>query len=162
MAGAFKDFGKKIGQAAKNTAKKSEELIEIQKIKGKISKQESNINDFIKKIGEVVLAKFEAGEPTFDEAEELCNQIMAAREEMANLEEEILELKHIRTCPSCGAENEDEVTFCPKCGFKYEPKPEPEPEPEEEEADEGFKCASCGAGLEEGAAFCPNCGEKTK
>jgi len=157
MASKFKEFGKKIGQAAKNTAKKSEELIEIQKVRSKIKDQENSIDGFIKQIGETALAKFEAGEETFEEAKELCEQIVGAREEIKTLEEKILELKHIRVCPSCGAENEDNVAFCPKCGFKYEPKPEPEPEPEE---DEGLKCGKCGEPIEEGTAFCPNCGEK--
>ena len=158
MSGKFKEFGKKMGQAAKNTAKKSEELIEIQKVKGKIKDHENSINGFIRKIGEVALEKFENGEKTFDEAEELCRQIEEARAAIKDLETEILELRHIRVCPSCGAENEDEVAFCPKCGFKYEPKPEPTPEPEEE----GVKCKGCGNPLEEGTVFCPNCGTKAE
>lgn len=159
MAGKFKDFGKKIGQAAKNTAKKSEELIEIQKVKGKIKDHETSVYGFIKQIGEIALEKHENGEKTFDEADELCKQIEEARESIKGLEAEILELRHIRVCPSCGKENDDEVVFCPKCGFKYEPKPEPEPEPKEG-TEEGNKCKKCGEPLEEDTAFCPNCGEK--
>ncbi len=157
MSGKFKEFGKKIGQAAKNTAKKSEEMIEIQKVKGRIKDQENSIAGFMKKIGEVALEKYENGEKTFDEAEELCKQIDEARAAIKVLEVEILDLRHIRMCPSCGAENDDEVLFCPKCGFKFEPKPEPEPEVK---ADEGLKCKGCGQPIEEGTAFCPNCGEK--
>lgn len=159
MAGKFKEFGKKIGQGVKNTAKKSEELIEIQKVKSKIRDEENKISGFMKQIGEVALAKFENGEKTFDEAHELCEQIMKAREEIKNLDTEIMDLRHIRVCPECGAENEDEVAFCPKCGFKYEPKPEPVVE---EEVEEGPKCSKCGEVLDGETAFCPNCGEKVE
>lgn len=159
MSGKFKEFGKKIGQAAKNTAKKAEEGIEIQKVKGKIKDKENSISGFMKQIGVVALEKYEKGEKTFEEAEELCKQIEEAREAIKDLEGEILELRHIRVCPSCGAENEDEVAFCPKCGFKFEPKPEPEVEVEVEE---GNKCKGCGQVLGDGTVFCPNCGTKAE
>ncbi len=161
MAGMFKDIGKKIGDAAKSTAKKSEEMIETGKIKSKIRENENEIEKMKKEIGEVAYAKYSEGDKIFDEAAVICESIKAAEEKIAELEVEILRLRHVRVCPSCQTEVEDTVAFCPKCGHKFEPLPEPEEEKPEEEAPEKV-CPSCGAEVEEGVAFCPSCGAKVE
>lgn len=157
--GKLKGFGKKLSDAAKNTAKKSEELIEIGKVKNKIREAENNIEKLKMGIGETAYAKFKAGETTFAEAEESCGSIDEALETIKGFEAKILQLKHIRICPDCSTEVEDTVAFCPKCGHKFEPLPV-----EEEEAEEAdvLKCASCGVVLDEGASFCGSCGAKVE
>ncbi|MFO7612961.1 MAG: zinc ribbon domain-containing protein [Clostridia bacterium] len=156
MAGKFKDFGKKLGDAAKNTAKRSEEMIEIGKVKGKIRDQENEIEKHKMQIGEAAYAMFLEGRELFPEAVALCESISAAKELIKENEEKIMELKHIRVCTSCGEEAEDTIAFCPKCGNKFEPKVVEEPEDESK----GNVCVSCGAELEDGVAFCPSCGAK--
>ncbi|MBN2558370.1 MAG: zinc ribbon domain-containing protein [Clostridia bacterium] len=156
MAGKFKDFGKKLGDAAKNTAKKAEESIETGKFKGKIREQENEIEKLKMQIGEAAYAMFLEGKEVFPEAAELCGSISAAKELIKEHEEKIMELRHIRICSSCGEEVEDTVAFCPKCGNKFEPKAVEEPEDEAK----GNVCASCGAEIEDGVAFCPSCGAK--
>lgn len=157
MAGGLKGFGKKLGDAAKNTAKKSEELIEIGKVKGKIRDEEGKIEKLKMQIGETAYSKFKEGADTFSEATELCTGIDEALDAIKGFEDKILQLKHIRICPECGAEVEDIVAFCSKCGNKFEPLPV-----EEESEPEGIKCKSCGADLEEGTAFCGDCGAKVE
>lgn len=161
--GKLKGFGKKLSDAAKNTAKKSEELIEIGKVKNKIKDAESNIVKLKMSIGETAYTKFKDGEATFSEAEEICSTIDEALESIKGFEEKIMLLKHIRNCPECSTEVEDVVAFCPKCGHKFEPLPVAEEEIEEtEEEPAGLKCKSCGADLEEGTAFCGGCGTKVE
>ncbi len=158
--GKLKGFGKKLSEAAKNTAKKSEELIEIGKVKNKIRDEENNIEKLKMSIGETAFSKFTEGESTFPEAEEICSSINEALDTIKGLEDKIMQLKHIRTCPDCSTEVEDNVGFCPKCGHKFDPLPVDEEEVAEEP--EGLKCKSCGADLEEGAAFCGGCGAKVE
>lgn len=157
--GKLKGFGKKLSDAAKNTAKKSEELIEIGKVRGKIRDTENDIEKIKMQIGETAYNKFKEGSSTFPEAEELCSGIDEALEKIKDFEEKILSLKHIRICPECSTEVEDTVAFCSKCGFKFEPLPEVE---EVEEDPQGLKCKACGAELEEGVAFCGSCGAKVE
>lgn len=161
MAGMFKDFGKKIGDAVTNTAKKSEEMIETGKVKSKIRENENEIEKLKTEIGEVTYAKYTEGDMIFDEAAVICESIKAAEEKNAELEVEILRLRHVRVCPSCQTEVEETVAFCAKCGHKFEPLPEPVEEEPKEEAPEN-PCPSCGAEIEEGVAFCPSCGEKVE
>lgn len=159
--GTLKGFGKKLSNAAKNTAKKSEELIEIGKVKGKIKDEEGKIEKLKMQIGETAYSKFKEGTDTFPEATELCTVIDEALDAIKGLEDSILQLKHIRICSECGTEVEDTVAFCPKCGNKFEPLPVEEDE-EEEAKPEGLKCKACGADLDEGTAFCGNCGAKVE
>ena len=157
--GKLKGFGKKLSDAAKNTAKKSEELIEIGKIRNKIRDEENNIQKLKTEIGEKAYSMFKEGDEVFKEAAELCTGIDEALANIEVFEEKIMRLKHIRICPDCGVEVEDTVAFCSKCGHKFEPLPVEEPE--EEEA-QGPKCKACGADIEEGAAFCGSCGAKVE
>ena len=157
--GKLKGFGKKLSNAAKNTAKNAEEMIEIGKVKGKIRDEESNIEKIKMQIGETAYNKFKEGTATFPEAEELCSGVGEALEKIKDFEEKILMLKHIRVCPECATEVEDTVAFCAKCGFKFEPLPVEE---EAEEETEGLKCKSCGADIDEGVAFCGSCGAKVE
>ncbi len=158
--GKLKGFGKKLSDAAKNTAKKSEELIEIGKVKNKIKDAENNIEKLKMSIGETAYSKFKDGESTFPEAEEICSGINEAFDTIKDLEDKIMQLKHIRNCPDCSTEVDDVVAFCPKCGHKFEPLPVDEEEVAEKS--EGLKCNSCGADLEEGTAFCGGCGAKVE
>lgn len=156
--GKLKGFGKKLSDAAKSTAKKSEEMIETGKIKSKIRDAENNIEKMKLSIGEAAYSKFKEGGKTFPEAEEICSGIDVVYESIKEYEEKILSLKHIRICPGCSSEVEDTVAFCAKCGHKFEPLPVIE---EEEEVDE-LKCKACGAHLEQGVAFCGGCGAKVE
>jgi DNA-directed RNA polymerase subunit RPC12/RpoP len=156
--GKLKGFGKKLSDAAKNTAKKSEELIEIGKVKAKIRDAENDIEKTKMEIGEIAYKKFKDGEATFAEAEEMGTKIDGFLDDIKDFEEKILRLKHVRICPDCGEEVEDIVAFCSKCGHKFEPLPAEE----KEEVDDVLKCKSCGAELEEGVAFCGKCGAKVE
>ncbi len=157
--GKLKGFGKKLSDAAKNTAKKSEELIEIGKVRSKIRDAENDIEKIKMQIGETAYSKFKEGVATFPEAEDLCSGIDEALARIDDLEEKILRLKHIRICPECSTEVEDIVAFCSKCGHKFEDLPVEE---DVEEGPEGQKCNACGAVLEEGVAFCGKCGAKVE
>ena len=159
MAGKFKDFGKKMADAAKSTAKKSEELIEIGKVKGKIKDEEHKIEKLKMQIGEMAYTKFTDGQETFPEAAEFCGSIVESLEAISGFEDQILELKHIRVCPECETDVDDEVAFCSKCGHKFEVIVKEDEEPEEPE---GNVCAACGVAMEDGAAFCGACGAKTE
>lgn len=154
--GKLKGFGKKLSDAAKSTAKKSEELIEIGKVKNKIRDAENNIEKMKMSIGEAAYSKFKEGGKTFPEADEICSGIDEVFESIQVYEEKILMLKHIRTCPGCSSEVEDTVAFCDKCGHKFEPLPVIE------EEEKSLKCKECGAHLEEGVAFCGGCGAKVE
>ena len=87
-----------------------------------ISDLKSQINTIFIVIGETVYQKH-TREGEYDitkEIEEKCTKIDVLSDEIESNLKQCLELKDKRQCPSCFAEIEKDVKFCPKCGAKQE------------------------------------------
>lgn len=56
----------------------------------------------------------------------------------------------MKICPECGAQLQDTVKFCTKCGCNVAKH--------ESEKEKGAFCPECGARVEAGTLFCPECG----
>ena len=118
----FNKIGKKASEAYKVTADKTGKLAKEAKLRMKIADLKSQINDIYKEIGETVYQKH-TREGEYDitkEIEEKCTKIDVISDEIESNLKQCLELKDKRQCPSCFAEIEKDVKFCPKCGAKQE------------------------------------------
>ena len=118
----FDKLGKKASEAYKVTADKTGKLAKEAKLRMKISDLKSQINTIYKEIGETVYQKH-TREGEYDitkEIEEKCTKIDVLSDEIESNLKQCLELKDKRQCPSCFAEIEKDVKFCPKCGAKQE------------------------------------------
>ena len=118
----FDKLGKKASEAYKMTADKTGKLAKEAKLRMKISDLKSQINTIYKEIGETVYQKH-TREGEYDitkEIEEKCTKIDVLSDEIESNLKQCLELKDKRQCPSCFAEIEKDVKFCPKCGAKQE------------------------------------------
>lgn len=93
MADFFGDLGKRISDVARDLGKKTEDTIEIQKIKSDIrSLQRSNSRDF-EDIGKAVYEKFKKNEIPDMDLITFCESIEKRDEEIENKEEEIARIK---------------------------------------------------------------------
>lgn len=111
---------KKAGEVFDTVAKKTEQTVEVQKIKSKISTMErSNEKDY-KEIGKIIYDRFKKGEGVDGEFVELCDAIAEREAEIAKAKEEIAGLKGLDVCPKCASHIEPEAKFCPRCGWKVE------------------------------------------
>ena len=118
----FDKLGKKASEAYTVTADKTGKLAKEAKLRMKISDLKSQINTIYKEIGETVYQKH-TREGEYDitkEIEEKCTKIDVLSDEIESNLKQCLELKDKRQCPSCFAEIEKDVKFCPKCGAKQE------------------------------------------
>ena len=118
----FDKLGKKASEAYKVTADKTGKLAKEAKLRMKISDLKSQINTIYKEIEETVYQKH-TREGEYDitkEIEEKCTKIDVLSDEIESNLKQCLELKDKRQCPSCFAEIEKDVKFCPKCGAKQE------------------------------------------
>ena len=90
MADFFEELGKRISDVASDLGKKTEDTIEIQKIKGDIrSLKRANDRD----LGRMVYDKFQKGEIPDTDYIELCGNIEKREEEIEKQEEEIVRIK---------------------------------------------------------------------
>ena len=93
MADFFEELGKRISDVASDLGKKTEDTIEIQKIKGDIrSLKRANDRDLMD-LGRMVYDKFKKGEIPDTDYIELCGNIEKREEEIEKQEEEIVRIK---------------------------------------------------------------------
>ena len=93
MADFFEELGKRISDVASDLGKKTEDTIEIQKIKGDIrSLKRANDRDLMD-LGRMVYDKFQKGEIPDTAYIELCGNIEKREEEIEKQEEEIVRIK---------------------------------------------------------------------
>ena len=95
MADFFEGLGKRISEVATDLGKKTEDTLEIQKIKADIrSLKRSNERDLME-IGRMVYEKFHNDEISDMDYVALCEAIEKRNEEAAKYEEEIQRIKEV-------------------------------------------------------------------
>ena len=93
MADFFSVLGKKISDVAEDLGKKTEETVEVQKIKSDIrSLKRANERDFID-IGKMVYEKFHDGEISDIDYVTLCEAIEKREAEIGRKEDEVKKIK---------------------------------------------------------------------
>ncbi|MBP3596180.1 MAG: zinc ribbon domain-containing protein [Clostridia bacterium] len=118
----FSKIGKKASEAAQITKEKTAKLSGEIKLRNKINDCKNKINNLYEEIGKIVYAEYRSGAKNdTDEVNMKCEEIATLNEEIEKAEVEILALKDIKKCVSCGAEIALNVEFCSKCG-KEQPK----------------------------------------
>ena len=93
----MQDFLNKLGKTASNAASvagsKAGELMEVGKLKSKISTLRSDINTIKKEMGDYCLKQYDAGCLTDETLEMLCGKIVEMEQEIEDLEEKVEETK---------------------------------------------------------------------
>ena len=153
-----------IKERATKAAFEADKLKRITQIRANLISLNRELEQEKKKLRDVVLQLYDAGELTRPELLELCEQLAPLRRQIAEKEAEIERIRqeeapgvtipslygHI--CPRCKTRFPVEVIFCPNCGTRIEDVPPPT----------GLICPKCGAALAEGAVFCPSCGVRVE
>lgn len=115
----FNKLGKKTTEAYQSAKEKTTKISGELRLKGKISECKDKIDDQYKEIGKIVYEKMKAGvDASKEEITPKCEEIERLKDEISKAEVEILALKDIKKCSSCGAELELNAEFCSKCGTK--------------------------------------------
>ncbi|HPD00334.1 MAG TPA: zinc ribbon domain-containing protein [Acetivibrio sp.] len=116
----IKDVTKKVASTAKVAVKKSGVLVEITKLNLNIGTEKDKISKIYTQIGKAVCDSFEKGEDVPSNYTVLCEKVLNIKENIEKMKRQILQLKNIKICPSCGAELEVDVAYCSRCGAKQE------------------------------------------
>ncbi|MEF9945439.1 MAG: zinc ribbon domain-containing protein [Lachnospiraceae bacterium] len=120
MGDFFDDLGKRISETAEVVGKKTEEVVNLQKIKNQIRILERTNEKDIKDLGEMVYADFRNKEEMAVEYVTVCEEIQKREDTIEAFRQEIAQIKGIGTCEKCNQPVEEEMTYCPNCGAKIE------------------------------------------
>lgn len=104
--------------AVSSMGKKATEIKDVSRLRISAAETTRAISGKFEEIGRAV---YEARKSGVDSSEKVEKKIAETEELYAQLEalnERIAEMKKTTKCPACGAQNEKENSYCPKCGQK--------------------------------------------
>ena len=139
----FETIGKSLSKTADKVAKKTDEFLTIQKLKGKISSLERKTDDTFLKIGETIYQRSEEGQCFDEEISGLCQEIVSLQAAIMVCRDEIAAKRGNKICPTCGAHIPREARFCMQCGAVMPEDPFPEEEKETQETEAGDTQEAC-------------------
>lgn len=116
----LESLGKTISEKAEVVSKKTEEAVEVQKIKSQIRLMERNNERDFQDIGKIIYEQFKKGKVVDTEFVELCEAIEEREASIDDYKKQVAEIKGLDVCPNCKEHVEPSVVFCPKCGVKIE------------------------------------------
>ena len=150
------DFGKKIERFGQDVWKKTTGTVGAISKSAEIAAKTRELKDLYTEIGKQYFESHPDSARTL--FPDLAGRANALKQEIADLETQVLEQKGCRKCASCGESITLEAMFCPSCGA-------PQSKPElgvSVSADEtqGWICPACGTAMESTNFFCAVCGNK--
>ena len=120
------NFLRNLKQALTETAevvtKKTEDVVEVQKLRSKIYNAKKNVEVDYKKLGTIIYQRYLSGESMDEELANICVAIHDMLEEVDKYKDELAEKKGLNICDSCDASNPKDAVFCMKCGNKLSVK----------------------------------------
>lgn len=141
LKGNLESLGKTISEKAEVVSKKTEEAVEIQKIKSQIRVMErSNERDF-QAIGKSIYEHFQKGKAVDSEFVELCEAIEERDSSIEACKRQVAEIKGLDVCPNCKEHVEPSAVYCSKCGAKLEQESYDEVEFEDEDTKEASEAS---------------------
>lgn len=152
----FKEFSKQFTNVARSVSEKSKESAEVSKLNGELRAVGESLEQLYARYGRLM---YDAAvkHDNVEGAEEIALRIRATRLQAQELGEQLAAARELKRCPVCGAISLKEARYCAACGRKL-PEEAPRPEP----VTAGEYCPNCGAAFEGGEARCPVCGADFK
>lgn len=115
----FDNLKEKITKTTKVAIQKSNDVVEVTKLKMASSNLENEINDIMRHIGEVLYEAYKTGSESYGALEEECERIDAKYAQIADLNTRIAAIKNVKTCPNCNKGMDKDAQFCSACGEKF-------------------------------------------
>ena len=116
----FESLRQTITDTAEVVGKKTEDLVEIQKLKSRIRNAQRSMETDYKKLGEIIYQRYIGGAVLDEELADVCGLIMELQKETASYKEELASRKGQNICPVCGNGNPRDAAFCMQCACTEE------------------------------------------
>ena len=127
---------KKVSDAASYTAKETERLSGLAKLKYNLMLEKVRLEEAYKEMGEIYYKQMKTSDIDEKKVAKAYDNIEKSIVEIERLKTQINVLKNIIVCGVCGVKLEKDMAFCPKCGAKQVESDEPEVEIEIEYNDD--------------------------
>lgn len=114
----FEDILCKAKNVAESAGKKTNDLVEMTKLKMAAAETEKDIASTLEGLGRLVYDGKKAGEDVSAMIDECIGRVDELTEKLEGIREKILEYKNAVRCSQCGVVNTDDSDFCKKCGAR--------------------------------------------
>ena len=114
----FDDIMSSIRSAADTVSKKTEETVEISKLKFNIAKIKGDIEKKYADLGRCVYGACKGAENYQESSNAIVKDIDDLKAELKKAEDELKEITGTFTCPQCGKKCGKGDSFCSGCGRK--------------------------------------------
>ena len=114
----FEDVLSRAKAVAQAAGKKTEEIVELTKVRVQIGDLRREIASMYEGLGRLVYDSRRTEESVDDLIEACVEQLDEQLAALARLEERVMESKNVIRCEKCGALNAQDATFCNQCGEK--------------------------------------------
>lgn len=117
--GFFDQLGKKASDTMQSAKDKTSKLSAELKLKSQLADRKDRINVLYSEIGKEVYSDYQKGiNENSQVVLEKLKEITETNERIEEINKEILKIKGVRICTSCGGQIPAGSDFCPKCGNK--------------------------------------------
>ena len=116
--GLFEDAVVKAKDVFDVAAKKTNDVVSLQKLKFKVSQVNSQLSKDFETLGRLYFEKVKESDEEIADFKEIIEAIETGFDEIENLEKEIDSQRNNVTCQKCGSKNPDSSAFCSNCGEK--------------------------------------------
>lgn len=122
----FEDLGKFITETAGNVGKKTEEVMEVQKLKSQIRSLERSNQGDLTDLGKIIYERFRKEKAVDGELEVICEEIRKRRMIIVAFEKKLADMKGVKECENCQELIEKDMKFCPHCGAEVKKEEMPQ------------------------------------
>lgn len=107
-----------VKKTKKVVIQKSNDVVEITKMKIAINGAENDADELVREIGKLVYDAYKSGEGNAELVEEKCTKLDDIYRDIEEKKSQFAKLRNLKKCDECGRENSADATFCDKCGAK--------------------------------------------
>lgn len=107
----------KAMSVANVAGKKTEEMVEVSKLKLQEVSLNADLQNCYERIGSLVYRSRKSGLDNEAEITEIISQVDDLLQELAQIQSKREELKKVKKCPNCGASCSVDSHFCSRCGM---------------------------------------------
>lgn len=131
----FEELKKNLTDVSGTLAKKSGEVVEVQKLKMKKYSIEGDIRKDYELMGRIFYAQMEESGEIDDNVTEIFQRIAEAKDAVAEIEDKLAKASKGKFCTTCGEKASKNMSYCPYCGAKFEDVTEAEVDEDADDAE---------------------------